>query len=82
MLQKHHTRISEVKYKELRKVEKKVHKRKKMAFLEDSLKELENLNNQNESQKFYKSVNKMRREFKPRTITGRNKKGDLVSEPP
>ena len=52
-----------------------------MAFLEDSLKELENLNNQNKSQKFYKSVNKMRSEFKPRTITCRNKKGDLVSEP-
>ena len=38
MLQKHRRRIPEVKYKDLRKVEKKVHRRKKMAFLEDSLK--------------------------------------------
>ena len=36
MLQKHRTRTSQVKYKELRKVEEKVHRRKKMAFLEDS----------------------------------------------
>ena len=74
-------RSSEVKYKELRKVEKKVHRKKKMAFLEDSLKALEKLKNQSESWKFYKSDNKMRCEFKPRTIACRNKKRDLVSEP-
>ena len=59
MLQEYRTRTSDLKYKELRKVEKKVHIRKKMAFLEDSLKELENLNNQSESRKFYKSVNEV-----------------------
>ncbi|GBM20021.1 hypothetical protein AVEN_77938-1 [Araneus ventricosus] len=82
MLQKHRTGTYEEKYKELRKVgKKKLHRRKKEAFFEDSLKNLESLNNQNECQRFYKSINKMRSEFKPRTITYRNKRGELVSKP-
>ena len=52
-----------------------------MVFLEDSLKELENLNNQSVSQKLSELINKMRYEFKPETTTHRNKKEDLISGP-
>ncbi|GFS52026.1 endonuclease-reverse transcriptase [Trichonephila clavipes] len=81
LLQKHCTRTHEEKYKELGKAEKKLLRRKKEIFFENSLKNLENYNSQNECRKFYKSINRMRSEFKPRTITCRNKRGELVSEP-
>ncbi|GFU35336.1 uncharacterized protein TNCV_2143751 [Trichonephila clavipes] len=81
LLQKHCTRTHEEKYRELRKAKKKLPRRKKEIFFEISLKNLENCNSQNECRKFYKSINRMRSEFTPRTITGRNKRGELVSEP-
>nr|XP_042906426.1 uncharacterized protein LOC122270970 [Parasteatoda tepidariorum] len=81
MIQKHRTRFFEEQYKNLRRIEKKLHKAKKKAFFEKSLEDLEAMNNQNECRKFYKKVNYMRSEFKPRTITCRNNEGELVSEP-
>ncbi|GFX26504.1 endonuclease-reverse transcriptase [Trichonephila clavipes] len=81
LLQKHCTRTHEEKYRELRKAEKKLLRRKKEIFFENSLKNLENYNSQNECRKFYKSINRMRSEFKSRTITCRNKRGEFVSEP-
>ncbi|GFT55258.1 uncharacterized protein TNCV_4611321 [Trichonephila clavipes] len=81
LLQKHCTRTHEEKYRELRKAEKKLLRRKKEIFFENSLKNLENYNSQNECRKFNKSINRMRSEFKPRTITCGNKRGELVSEP-
>ncbi|GFX11460.1 uncharacterized protein TNCV_1821431 [Trichonephila clavipes] len=81
LLRKHCTRTHEEKYRKLRKAEKKTTQKKKEIFFENSLKNLENYNSQNECRKFYKSINRMRSEFKPRTITCRNKRGELVSEP-
>jgi hypothetical protein len=40
--------------------EKKIHRHKKKPFLEEQLKEIENLNSQKESRKFYKLVYKVR----------------------
>ena len=67
-------------YRTARKEEKRVHKRKKKIFIEQELKELECLRNNNESKSFYKKLNKSRKDFQPRTILCRNKEGLLLSE--
>ncbi|GFT97692.1 uncharacterized protein TNCV_275361 [Trichonephila clavipes] len=68
LLQKHCTRTHEEKYRELRKAEKKLLRRNKEIIFENSLKNLENYNSQNECRKFYKSINRMRNEFKSQEL--------------
>ena len=50
---------------------------KKKAFYEDLLKELEQHNQLNESRKFYKLTNNLRKDFKPKILTCRNLNGDF-----
>lgn len=66
MIHKHYSRGSEELYKERRRQEReKMHRQKKKFYLEENFKEIENLNSQNETSRFYKFVNDMRKEFRP-----------------
>ena len=80
MQQKNHTRKAVEEHRTARKEEKRVHNRKKKVFIEQELKELECLRNNNESKSFYQKLNKSRKDFQPRTILCRNKEGMLLRE--
>jgi sorting nexin-29 len=76
MIQRHYTRNAEETYKELRKQEKHIHKKKIRIYYEEQLKETESLNSQNETRKFYQLVNNVRKEFKSR-ITCRKENEEM-----
>ena len=80
MVQKHYTRHAEEKYKELRREEKRTHRRKKQTYLDGLYTEIENLKTQKESRKFYQLVNNIRGEFNPRTIACKNENGEMIRD--
>lgn len=56
-------------------------KEKKIAFMDWQLfEELKNLNNQNETRKFYRKINIGKKEFKPSCNMCRNKNGNPFHE--
>ncbi|XP_071040023.1 craniofacial development protein 2-like [Parasteatoda tepidariorum] len=79
MLNKRHSRNAEIKYKEARREEKRIHKIKKKAFLEDLLKNAEHLRGSNESRAFFREINLGRKEFKPRATSCRDKNGAILT---
>nr|XP_042904397.1 uncharacterized protein LOC122270583 [Parasteatoda tepidariorum] len=79
VLNKRHSRNAEIKYKEARKEEKRIHKTKKNAFLEDLLKNVEHLRGSNESRAFFREINLGRKEFKSRTTSCRDKNGAILT---
>ncbi|KAG8188558.1 hypothetical protein JTE90_007166 [Oedothorax gibbosus] len=81
MIQKHYTRAAEKRYKELRREEKRTHKKKKREYMEDLYRDIEHLKTQKEARKFYQLVNNVRADFNPRTTTCRKKNGDLMRDP-
>ena len=81
MIQKHYTRAAEERYKELRREEKRTHKKKKREYMEDLYRDIEHLKTQKEARKFYQLVNNVRADFNPRTTTCRKKNGDLTRDP-
>lgn len=78
-MQQHRTRAATDRYKELRREEKRTHKRKKRAFENNILEELEAQRNQNQTRKFYKNINNMRKEFKPRITMCKDKNGQILN---
>lgn len=58
-MQTRKTRASREKYKELRRVEKQAHKRKKRAHNEETFEQLEKVNSQHEARKFYQILIKV-----------------------
>ncbi|PSN36944.1 hypothetical protein C0J52_20054, partial [Blattella germanica] len=68
------------KYKEMRKIEKKIHRNKKKTYYEELIKGLEEHHQSNESRKFYKLTNGLRKEFKPRLTMCRNEMGELAKD--
>ncbi|PSN37742.1 hypothetical protein C0J52_22729 [Blattella germanica] len=80
MIQKHHTRNSEERYIEERREEKKIHRRKKKIYFEERLQRIEELNTQKESRNFYKLINNMRKDFKPRISAFRKKNGEITND--
>ncbi|PSN31673.1 hypothetical protein C0J52_21072 [Blattella germanica] len=58
MIQRHYTRTAVDKYKQARRKEKSMHKKKKREYQEKMLEEIEKLNNQRETQKFYRKSSK------------------------
>jgi mannitol-1-phosphate/altronate dehydrogenase len=79
MIQRHYTRKAVENYKQLRGEEKTIHKKNKRIFQENILKEIEELNLHNETRRFYRMVNKMRKEFKPRISACRKKEGEMIN---
>jgi hypothetical protein len=51
---------------------------KKKLFHEGIMKEIEELNSQNETRWCYKLINNMRKSFKPRIITCRKTNGEIT----
>jgi len=66
-------------YKELRKEEKRVHRRKKKELENRTLLELERMRSANESRKFYKRINNQRKGFNPRMTMCRAANGTLLT---
>lgn len=79
---KHNTRSNKQSYKDLRRKEKRVHRRKKREFQDRTLLELERLNSINESRKFYKNINDQRRGFSARLNMCRGLDGTLLTSQP
>lgn len=78
MIARHYTRNSVEKYRDLRREEKRMHRKKKRAFMEEKYKEIENRRTQREARKFYQLVNDVRRDFQSRAVTIRKKNGELT----
>ena len=79
MIQKHYTRTVVEKYKQARRKEKSIHKKKKRKYNEKMFEEIEELHNQRETQKFYRKVNGERKPFRTRMIACRQKDGSLIT---
>ena len=79
MVHKHYTRRAVDIYRELRREEKSILKKKKRIFYEQQLNEMEKYNSQKESRKFYQLVNGLRQDFKPRIRSCRNKEGEILT---
>ena len=62
------TRANTMEYTKARKDAKTVIRRKKKAFQEHQLQELQEKFNRNESRKFFESIRKIKNDFQPRTI--------------
>ena len=67
-------------YRQARKKEKKVHRRKKREHINGKLEELEHQRNKNEMRLFYGEINKSRKDFKPRISMCRNEDGDIIGD--
>lgn len=80
MQQKHGVRNAVLVYKEKRRAEKKLHRKKKREWEKRKLEELVNLHSTQETRKFYKEVNESRRGFKPRVTMCKAKDGTLLCE--
>lgn len=76
---KHNTRANSQSYRDLRRSEKRLHRRKKREFQDRTLLELERLNSINESRKFYKNINDQRRGFSARLNMCRGTDGTLLT---
>jgi molybdopterin converting factor small subunit len=79
MIQKRCTRNAVEKYQEMRRQEKHIRKAKKRSYTEELLKEIDSLNSQDESRKFYQLINNLRQDFKPRITAFRNTSGEIIN---
>ncbi|XP_071041860.1 uncharacterized protein [Parasteatoda tepidariorum] len=80
MRSKRHSRNSVFAYKDARREEKGIHKTQKWKFFEDLFKNVEHLRDTNKSRAFFREINLVRKEFKPRTTSCRNKEGVILSD--
>ena len=79
MQQRGYTRASTDKYQEARRKEKQVHKRKKKQYENNQIEKLEELGQQNQIRQFYRDINKVRKDFKPRLTICKSKSGDIIT---
>jgi hypothetical protein len=79
MQQRSYTRASADKYREARRKEKQVHKRKKKQYENNQIEKLEELGQQNQTRQFYRDINKLRKDLKPRTTICKSKNGDIIT---
>jgi len=80
MQQRSYTRASTDNYREARRKEKQVHKRKKKQHEDDQVERLEELGQQHQTRKFYRDINKLRNDFKQRLTICENKNGNIITE--
>jgi len=79
MIQRHKTTEREKWYNEIRKIEKKIHRKKNKEYFEENMKQIEKLHRQKESRRMYKLVNDIRNEFKPYTTACRDSTGMVLN---
>lgn len=79
MIQRRHSRRSVAEYREKRRQEKLLHRRKKRKWEADQLVGIENLRRNNEVRRFYREVNASRKPFKPFLNACRDTDGNLLN---
>ena len=80
MQQWNYTRASTNKYREARRKEKWVHEGKKKQYENEQVERLEELGQQYQIRKFYRDINKLRKDFKPRLTVCKSKNRDIITE--
>jgi hypothetical protein len=80
MQQRSYTRASADKYREGRRKEKQLHKRKKKQYENNQIEKLEELVQQHQTRQFYRDINKLRKDLKPRLTICKSKNGDVITE--
>ncbi|XP_013163277.1 PREDICTED: uncharacterized protein LOC106114561 [Papilio xuthus] len=75
-----YTRNKHKKYVESRREEKRVHRKKKRAFITSETEDMVRDYLRNDVRKFYQRINKGRREFRPKTSACRDLNGEILSE--
>ena len=80
MQQRSYTRASVDKYREARRKEKQVHKRKKKQYENNQIEKLEELGQHHQIRQFYRDINTLRKDFKPRLTICKSKNGDIITE--
>ena len=80
MQQRSYTRASADKYREARRKEKQVHKRKKKQHENNQNEKLEELGQQYQNRQFYRDINKLRKDFKLRLTICKSRNGDIITE--
>jgi hypothetical protein len=73
MQQRNYTKASADKYREAWRKEKQVYKRKKKQYENNQIEKLEELG-QHQTRQFYRDINKLRKDFKPRLTICKSKK--------
>lgn len=79
MLQRE-TRSNFERYVELRTRAHKVCKKKKRDWIQTQFQEIEELNQKNEAKKFYRAIDKMKKNFQPKIFACKNKEGNMITE--
>ena len=80
MQQRSYTRALTDKYREARRKETQVQKRKKKQYENEQVERLEELGQQHQTRKFYRGINNLRKDFKPRFTVCKSKNGDVNTE--
>src|SRR5215475_5275428 len=80
MQQRSYTRASTDKYREARRKRKQIHKRKKKQYENEQVERLEELGLQQQTREFYRNINNLRKDFKPRIAICKSKNGDITTE--
>jgi hypothetical protein len=70
----------EEQYKEMRRIEKRLHRKKKREYYEEQMKQVENLHTQKESRRPYRLVSNIRKDFRPYTKACRDNNGQILNE--
>jgi len=78
MIAKKNTRRARDEYQRRRYEEKKIHRRKKREAWKRLMEDIEEAGRQKETRKFYRKVNVIRKGYKPRIGTCKDKMGNLV----
>jgi hypothetical protein len=79
MIRRHTTIGGEEQYREMRKIEKIIHRKKKKYF-EEKGKQIEKVHEVKESRTMYRLVNDIRKELKPHTTACRENIGVILNE--
>ena len=79
MQRRSYTRASTDKYREVRRKEKEVHKRKKKQYENKQVERLEELGQQHQTRKFYSDINNLTKDFKTRLRVCKSKNGDIIT---
>jgi hypothetical protein len=80
MQQQNHTRALTDKYQDARRKEKQLHKKRNKQYECKLIEKLEELGQQHQVRKFYRDMNKLRKDFRPRLTICKSKNGDIITE--